>query len=108
MIAQRMDWCWCHEIATASALPNVTPCLATSPACFIDGVYQRLRRVNPKPAPKRKIMGLYAFRLPDKLIADVDRYARQLEAERPGIRVTRAEALRVLLLRALKETGTTR
>jgi hypothetical protein len=42
-------------------------------------------------------MGLYAFRLPDALIAEADRYAKRLEAERPGIRVTRADAVRMLL-----------
>jgi len=46
-------------------------------------------------------MGLCAFRLPDALIADVDRFAKKLEAERPGIGVTRAEAVRVLLMEAL-------
>ena len=38
----------------------------------------------------------------EPLIAHVDRFARQLEGERPGIRVTRAEAVRVLLVQALK------
>ena len=57
--------------------------------------------MSPKPAPKREAMGLYAFRLPDALIANVDRYARKLEAERPGASVTRAEAVRVLLVDAL-------
>ena len=46
-------------------------------------------------------MELYAFRLPDELIADVDRYAKRLEAERPGITVTRTDAVRVLLAEAL-------
>jgi hypothetical protein len=46
-------------------------------------------------------MGLYAFRLPDQLIANVDRFAKRLEAERPGLEVTRAEAVRMLLLEAL-------
>ena len=46
-------------------------------------------------------MGLYAFRLPDALVAEVDRYARKLEVERPGSEVTRAEAVRVLLVNAL-------
>jgi len=46
-------------------------------------------------------MGLYAFRLPDALIAEVDRYAKRLEAEHPGIRVTRADAVRSLILEAL-------
>jgi hypothetical protein len=47
-----------------------------------------------QPAPKKETMGLYAFRLPDALIAHVDRRAKRLEAERPGVRVTRADAVR--------------
>jgi hypothetical protein len=56
-----------------------------------------------KPAPKRRkdAMSLYAFRLPDAAIAEVDRMARRLEAEGPGRAVTRAEAVRVLLARGL-------
>jgi len=58
--------------------------------------------MSPKAAPKkREPMGLYAFRLPDVLIADLDRFAKQLEAERPGVRVTRADAVRVLLSEGL-------
>lgn len=55
-----------------------------------------------KPAPKKDTMGLYAFRLPEALIADVDRFAKRLETERPGMTVTRAEAVRVLLASALR------
>ena len=61
--------------------------------------------MSPRPAPKREAMGLYAFRLPDALIAEVDRHAKRLEAERPGIRVTRADAVRVLLAGALERQG---
>jgi len=50
-------------------------------------------------------MGLYAFRLPDDLIGRVDAYAKRLEAEQPGITVTRADAVRALLTRALDPTG---
>jgi hypothetical protein len=57
-----------------------------------------------KAAPKRRKepMGLYAFRLPDALIAEVDRVAQTLEAEQPGMAVGRAQAVRVLLLEALR------
>lgn len=57
-----------------------------------------------KPAPKRRreAMSLYAFRLPDALIVDVDRVAQRLEAEQPGMAVTRAQAVRVLLLEAIR------
>jgi hypothetical protein len=54
--------------------------------------------------PKKHVMGLYAFRLPDQLITEVDRYAKKLEGERPGVRVTRADAVRALLLTGLAET----
>ena len=47
-------------------------------------------------------MSLYAFRLPDALIAEVDRVAQKLEAEQPGMAVTRAQAVRVLLLEAIR------
>ena len=59
--------------------------------------------MSPKAAPKRDPMGLYAFRLPDALIAQVDRYARRLEEARPGMRLTRAEAVRMLLAAALNQ-----
>jgi hypothetical protein len=57
--------------------------------------------MSPKAAPKRPPMGLYAFRLPDGLIVEVDRYAKRLENERSGMALTRAEAVRVLLVDAL-------
>jgi hypothetical protein len=47
-------------------------------------------------------MGLYAFRLPDALIDQVDRFARRMEAESPGLEVTRAEAVRLLLTAGLE------
>lgn len=42
-----------------------------------------------------------AFRLPSTLIARLDDYAKQLAIEQPGMRVTRTDAVRVLLTRAL-------
>jgi hypothetical protein len=42
-----------------------------------------------------------AFWLPAALVARLDRYARQLQAERPDQVVTRADALRKLLGDAL-------
>ena len=52
-------------------------------------------------APKRDAMGLYAFRLPDDLVGRVDAFAGRLEKERPGITLTRADAVRALLTKAL-------
>ena len=51
--------------------------------------------------PKGRDMQRCAFWLPAALIAQVDRYARQLAAERPDQAVTRADALRKLLGDAL-------
>jgi len=51
-------------------------------------------------------MSLYAFRLPDALIGEVDREGRRIEAEQqathPGASVTRAVAVRLLLSEALQ------
>jgi len=46
-------------------------------------------------------MQRFAFWLPAILVAQVDRYARQLQTERPDQAVTRADALRKLLNDAL-------
>lgn len=40
-------------------------------------------------------------RLPSSLVARVDRFAQHMRAELPGVRFARAEAVRVLLTRAL-------
>ena len=42
-----------------------------------------------------------AFRLDDELIARVDAFAERMQGKLPGARFTRADALRVLLDRAL-------
>lgn len=57
--------------------------------------------VRPAPKRRKEPMSLYAFRLPDELIGAVDRIAKKLEAEQPGVAVTRAVAVRVLLSEAV-------
>ena len=47
-----------------------------------------------------------AFRLPPDLVAKLDRIADRLSAERPGIPITRADVVRMLLTRAVKEEET--
>jgi predicted DNA-binding protein len=44
-----------------------------------------------------------AFRLPVTLLERLDTYARDMETEHPGMSYTRADAVRVLLTRALDE-----
>ena len=48
---------------------------------------------------------LVAFRLEPELLKQLDAYAKRLEAEKPGQRATRADALRVLLWKALEAEG---
>ena len=47
-----------------------------------------------------------AFRLPPDLVAKLDRIADRLSAERPGIPITRADVVRMLLTRAVAEEET--
>jgi hypothetical protein len=44
---------------------------------------------------------LVAFRLEEELLKRIDAYAKRLEEERPGHKVARVDAVRVLLLKAL-------
>lgn len=44
-----------------------------------------------------------AFRLPTDLVRRLDRHAKRLEAERPGLAVSRADVVRMLLTRALDQ-----
>ena len=48
-----------------------------------------------------------AFRLPDDLVVKLDAYAAAKKAAEPGLTFTRADAVRVLLTRALSEATTT-
>jgi len=44
-----------------------------------------------------------AFRLAPELVEEIDAYVKVLEKKQPGIKFTRADAVRVLLLRALRQ-----
>ena len=46
-----------------------------------------------------------AFRLPEGLVERIDAYAETLMAATPGLNVSRADAVRMLLLRALDEVA---
>jgi len=46
-------------------------------------------------------MKVIPFRLPVDLIKRLDKHAERMQAEQPGLQVTRADALRVLLTDAL-------
>ncbi len=46
---------------------------------------------------------LVAFRLENELLKRIDDYAKRLEESTPGLTLTRVDAVRVLLLRALAQ-----
>lgn len=46
-------------------------------------------------------MQVIPFRLPQDLIRRLDRHAERLARRTPGLRATRADALRILLIEAL-------
>jgi hypothetical protein len=48
-----------------------------------------------------------AFRLPKSLLARLDRYAERMRGEQKGLTVTRADVVRMLLMRALDDLGVT-
>lgn len=55
---------------------------------------------------KREPMRIVPFRLPSSLVTRLDRHAARLRKVHPGIEVTRADALRQLLIGALdREEG---
>lgn len=74
--------------------------------CYLVGVVQRRRNLEPKPATKS--LGndsQLVVRLPTALVGRVDQFAERMRAELPGLRFARAEAVRVLLTRALDQTS---
>lgn len=80
-------------------------CKCTS-LCYLDSVAQRRRSPEPKAATKsRGNDSQLVVRLPAALVGRVDQFAERMRAELPGLRFARAEAVRVLLTRALDQSG---
>ena len=52
---------------------------------------------------KSGAMQVVPFRVPDELVKRLDKYAGRLRREQPGLRATRADALRMLLTEALDQ-----
>jgi len=53
--------------------------------------------------PKRPVTVITSFRLPAAMLKRLDRYAVELARTRPGETFSRADAVRILLARALAE-----
>ena len=63
------------------------------------------------PRPPRAAPGndsQLVVRLPGALVGRVDQYAARMRRELPGVRFARAEAVRVLLTRALDQLATSK
>ncbi len=74
--------------------------------CYVSNVAQRRRNLEPKPRAKSPGNdSQLVVRLPAALVGRVDQFAERMRAELPGLRFARAEAVRVLLTRALDQTG---
>ena len=58
-----------------------------------------LRKQAPRPGNDSQLV----VRLPGDLVSRVDQFAERMRAELPGTRFARAEAVRVLLTRALDQ-----
>ncbi len=52
---------------------------------------------------KDEVMDTLAVRLPDDVVEQIDHYVQMLQEEMPGFKVTRADAVRQLLIVGLRE-----
>lgn len=58
---------------------------------------------NMTPPKERESTTQVAFRLPDSLIERIDNHVERMRDQLPGIEITRADAVRSLLTRALDD-----
>jgi hypothetical protein len=70
-----------------------------------------VRKPSVKPSPRTRRSrndSQLVVRLPGTLVGRIDQYAARMRRELPGVRFARAEAVRVLLTRALEQLPTPR
>lgn len=60
------------------------------------------RTHNETASPVKTI--LVSFKMADELIARIDGYAVRFEREHPGVRCSRADAVRLLIEKGLKDS----
>jgi hypothetical protein len=63
------------------------------------GLLETPKRGRPK---KDTTMDTLAVRLPDDLVGQIDAYVARLQDDLPGLNITRADAIRQLLVSGLK------
>jgi len=66
-------------------------------------IEEKGRQMSPSKDKDKEGTTQVAFRLPDSLIARLDRHAERLSKEHPGLEFTRVDAVRTLLTVALDE-----
>jgi predicted DNA-binding protein len=66
-------------------------------------IEEKGRQMSPSKDKDKESTTQVAFRLPDSLIARLDRHAERLSKEHPGLEFTRVDAVRTLLTVALDE-----
>jgi hypothetical protein len=65
-----------------------------------------VRKRKPEPSSRVNNDSQLVVRLPGSLVGRVDAFAERMRDELPGVRFARAEAVRVLLTRALDQLKT--
>jgi hypothetical protein len=72
----------------------------------IEGQRMAARKVTRTPAPKRRLSeAQIAVRLPMDLLIRLDEEVARLQAERPGLDITRSDAVREILFAHLVPHG---
>ena len=97
------------EVAAAAALRRLDATIAKYPELVgptgpdnVNAWIETLKSIEETDMAKEPTTQV-AFRLPDSLIARLDRHVERMSQENPGLDFTRADAVRSLLTRALDQ-----
>ncbi|HEX7837724.1 MAG TPA: ribbon-helix-helix domain-containing protein [Kofleriaceae bacterium] len=98
------------EVAAAAALRRLDALIAKHPELVgptgpdnVSAWMETLKSIEEGTDMAKEPTTQVAFRLPDSLIARLDRHVERMGKEHPGLDFSRADAVRSLLTRALDE-----
>ena len=98
------------EVAAAAALRRLDATIAKHPELLgpsgpdnVNAWMETLESIEEGTDMAKEPTTQVAFRLPDSLIARLDRHVERMSKEHPGLDFTRADAVRSLLTRALDQ-----
>jgi hypothetical protein len=101
------------EVAAAAALRRLDATIAKYPELVgqtgpdnVSAWIETLKSIEKGTDMAKEPTTQVAFRLPDSLIARLDRHVERMTKEHPGLDFSRADAVRSLLTRALDEIET--